>query len=176
MKELINISLCLIFFLPLSCQNKKDDIKFIKNKELIKKIDETILFIETTGIKYDYLSIKLLKNRNGDEYIRIQTELNINNVKTLYQERYKGKLIFVNQASDTLLNKYFDQKYKHISQKHNSDKELFNYENIGYILRVHQKNIICIEGIIGKEVPEEISKYKNLENMPTELMPPKLSK
>jgi hypothetical protein len=103
-------------------------------------------------------------------------ELNINNVKTLYQERYKGKLIFVNQASDTLLNKYFDQKYKHISQKHNSDKELFNYENIGYILGVHKKNIICIEGIIGKEVPEEVSKYKNLENMPTELMPPKLSK
>jgi len=174
MKELRNINLSFILFLLLGCQSKENDIKFIKNKKLINKIDETIEFIETIHDKCKYVSIKLLTDKEGNEYMKIQSEPNINNIKIFYQEKYQGKLIVVYEATESLLDKYFDKKYKQLIYKKDTSQDIMDiYENIGYIFKVTEKSVI-IEGTIGWKAPEEIEFYRNSRII--EILPPKLSK
>lgn len=159
MKELKNIILSFILFWVLGCQNKENDIKFIKNKELFYKVNETIELIEVKlGNGCKYVSIKLLNDKEGHEYIKVQSEPELNQSKIFYQENYRGKLIVVYEAADSLLNKYFDEKYKAISEKKELDSKIDIYDPIGYIFEVTPKGIIIIE-TIGLKAPEEIESY-----------------
>lgn len=172
MIELRNINLSLLLLIIFGCQNKRNDIQFIKNKELISKIDETIEFIDTKlGDECKYVSIKLLKDKEGNEYIRIQSEIDLNHRKVFFQEIYRGKLIVVYEASDSLLNKYFYKEYKVVSEKHNLDDKIGTYEPKGYIYEVLPKNIVIV-GIIGYKIPKEIESYSNGK---IQFIPPKTS-
>jgi hypothetical protein len=169
MKELNKISLGLLILFASGCSIEKQEGNFIKSKELLCKIEETINFIETKHNNFKYISLTFLTNKDGGEYIRIQSEANINNMKLFYQEKYKGKTVIVLEASDSLLNKYFDVKYKKVNEVKYENEELLNYENIGYILKVNKKTI-NIDGIIGWKVPEEIETYRNFRIK--EILPP----
>lgn len=163
MKELRNIAISFLLILIVGCQSRKDDVKFIKNKELLSKIDETINLIESIGVEYNGISIQVLIDSKGEEYVKIQSEIDLNMSKIKFLEEYKGKKLFAYQASDFLTEKYFNTEYKYSAMNENPQYSGYTYENIGYVFKLNQMNRFFIEGLIGWNAPEEILNHKNLK-------------